>query len=316
MTDLVTFGETMLRLSTPPGERIETAPALDVHVGGAESNVAAAAAQLGVDAAWLSKLPESSPARRITDFLRQRGVAPRVARGEGRVGTYYLERSGEPRGAQVRYNRQLAPIRSVTPDELDLEVVDGAEVFFTSGITPALSETARATTRTLLERARDADVRTGFDVNYRAKLWTPEEARDGVGDLLPLVDLLVVAERDAATVLGRDGKPEMIAAGLADEYDIETVIVTRGEQGALAYRDGTVHERESVPTETHDPVGSGDAFVGGFLAKRLQGGSVPEALAWGVAAASLTRTVKGDVAVLDRAEVEDVLEGSEDGIAR
>ncbi len=314
--DLVTFGETMLRLSTPPGERLETTTSLAVHVGGAESNVAAAASRLGLETAWLSKLPDSAPARRILATLRQHGVDPRVARGEGRVGTYYREPGGKPRGTTVHYDRDGAAVRTATPDDLDVDAVEEAAAFYTSGITPALSAQVASTTRTLLERARDAGTLTAFDLNYRSKLWSPEAARTEVRDLLGLVDVLVVAERDANRVLDRTGEPGDVAAGLADEYGHETVVLTRSEDGALAYHDGSVTERAGVPTDAHDAVGSGDAFTGAFLAKRLQGGSVPEALEWATAAASLTMTIDGDVAVLTPAEVESVLDGEGEGIER
>lgn len=316
MTELVTFGETMVRLATPSGERIETAGSLDLHVGGAESNVAAAASRLGLDAAWLSKLPVSPLARRVVDEVRRHGVDPAVARGDGRVGTYYLEDGGEPRGTEVVYDREGAAVRTATPDELDTDLVREGGVFYTSGITPALSETLADTTRSLLETARDAGTRTAFDVNFRAKLWSPEAARETLRDLLPLVDVLVVAERDAGTVLDRSGDAADVAAGLAADHGHDTVVVTREERGALAYHDGTVHERSVVPADTHDAVGGGDAFVGAFLARRLRGGSVPEALSWGAAAASLKRTMSGDVAVVTPEEVEAVLDEESGGISR
>ena len=317
MADLVTFGETMLRYSSPPGERLELTDRLDVHVGGAESNVAVAAAELGREAVWLSKLPDTPVARRITRALTVHGVEPDVAwSDEGRVGTYYLEPGGEPRGTNVVYDRAGAAVTTTTTADLPLSRVRGAETFYTSGITPALSSILVETTTELLETAREAGTETVFDLNYRSKLWSPAEARETVRKILPLVDTFVVAERDAAEVLERDGDPGAVAAALADEYGMETVVLTLGEDGSLAWHDGETHHQATYAAETRDPVGTGDAFVGGFLAHRLDGGAVPEALAYGSATAAIKRTFDGDAATVDPAEVERVIEESGGGISR
>jgi 2-dehydro-3-deoxygluconokinase len=317
MADLVTFGETMLRYSSPLGERLELTDRLDVHVGGAESNVAVAVAELGHEAVWLSKLPDTPIARRITRSLVLHGVEPDVTwTEEGRVGTYYLEPGGEPRGTNVVYDRSGAAVTTATTADLPLPRVRGAEAFYTSGITPALSETLVETTTDLLQTASDAGTETVFDLNYRSKLWSHAEARETIRGLLPFVDTFVVAERDAADVLEREGDPEGVAAALAEEHGMETVVVTLGEAGALAWHDGETHRQGTYDAETRDPVGTGDAFVGGFLASRLDGGSVPDALAYGSATAALKRTLDGDAATVTPAEVERVLEESGGGISR
>jgi 2-dehydro-3-deoxygluconokinase len=266
--DIVAFGESMLRLSTPAGQRFVSADGFDLHVGGAESNVTAGAARLGANTVWLSKLPDSPLADRIVDGVARHGVDVRVARGAGRVGTYYLDAGGAPRGTEVVYDREGAAVRSATTDELDTDAVADAEYFLTTGITPALSGTLEATTRDLLELAGRNGTTTVFDVNYRAKLWSPEAARGALTDLLPLVDVLVVAERDARAVLDCGGSPDEIAASLAADFDHETVVLTRSDAGSLAWHEGEIHERAAIPTDTHDAVGSGDAFVAGFLVAR------------------------------------------------
>ena len=313
---LATFGESMLRYSPPAGERLETADDLAVHVGGAESNVAVAASRLGCDATWLSKLPDSPLGRRIERGVREHGVETAVTTGEGRAGSYYLEPGGEPRGTSVVYDREGAAVRSATPDELAVDRVRDADVFYTSGITPALSSTLAKTTADLLEAAGEAGTTRAFDLNYRAKLWSPEEAAETLRPLFEHVDVLVVAERDAATVLGRDGSPKTVAHQLAADHGCETVVVTRGDAGAVAAHDGVIHEQDALETETVDPVGTGDAFVGGLLASRLAGGSVSEALEVAAATAALKRTVVGDAAVVTPEEVAGVVDGGEDGIDR
>ncbi|MEA1931450.1 MAG: bifunctional 2-dehydro-3-deoxygluconokinase/2-dehydro-3-deoxygalactonokinase [Euryarchaeota archaeon] len=319
MADLVTFGETMLRLSPPAGQRLETEGGLDAQVGGAESNVAAAAASLGTDAAWLSKLPANPLGRRVVRSLRSHGVTPDVAWDDSdaaRLGTYYLERGADPRGTDVIYDRADASITTVAAGELDLSVVESADVFHTTGITPALSAAASETTTELLRVAGEADVTRSFDLNYRSKLWSAAEARERYESLLGQVDLLFAPIRDARTVLGYDDDAESVAYRLADDYDIETVVVTRGETGSLAYTDGEIVEQGVIDAETVDAIGTGDAFVGGVLAELIDGSGIDTALSYGAAAASLKRTVEGDVLVTTRAEVEAALNQSTDGISR
>ncbi|QCJ47324.1 bifunctional 2-dehydro-3-deoxygluconokinase/2-dehydro-3-deoxygalactonokinase [Haloprofundus sp. MHR1] len=319
MTDLVTFGETMLRLSPPQGERLETTDELDLRVGGAESNVAAAVSRLGFESAWLSKLPESPLGRRVVVELQSHGVETPVAwtdDDETRMGTYYIEHGGAPRGTNVIYDRADAAVTTVSADELPLERVRESEAFYTSGITPALSEAAAEATAALLETANDAGTTTVFDLNYRSKLWSHEEAAAGYRALFDSVDVLVAAERDTREVLGRDGSPEDLVRGLADNYDFETVILTRGEDGALALHDGETHEQPVYEAETVDAVGTGDAFVGGFLAARLDGGSVATGLEYAAATAALKRTIDGDIAVVTRDEVEAVVDEDGAGISR
>jgi len=319
MAELVTFGETMLRLSPPAGQRLETEGGLDAQVGGAESNVAAAAASLGTDAAWLSKLPANPLGRRVVRSLRGHGITPAVAWDDteaARLGTYYLERGTEPRGTNVIYDRADASITTVDAAELDRSVLEAAEMFHTTGITPALSaSTARATTD-LLVAAGEAGLTRSFDLNYRSKLWSPAEARESYESLFEQVDLLFAPIRDARSVLGYEGDAESVAYRLADDYDIETVVVTRGATGSLAYTDGEIVEQGVIDSATVDAIGTGDAFVGGVLAELIAGSGIDTALSYGAATASLKRTIEGDVLVTTREEVEAVLDESTDGISR
>jgi 2-dehydro-3-deoxygluconokinase len=117
-------------------------------------------------------------------------------------------------------------------------------------------------------------------------------------------------------VLGREGDPEGVAAALAEDHGMETVVLTLGDAGSLAWHDGETHRQPAYAAETRDPVGTGDAFVGGFLAHRLDGGSIPEALDYGSATAALKRTLDGDAATVDPAEVERVMAESGGGISR
>ncbi|ELZ89882.1 2-dehydro-3-deoxygalactonokinase KdgK2 [Haloferax volcanii] len=315
--ELVTFGETMIRLSPPAGERIETARSLEFRTAGAESNVAVAASRLGCSAAWLSKLPDSPLGRRVTTELRTHGVEPYVRwDDDARQGAYYIEQGRAPRPTNVIYDRADAAVTTARPDELAVDIVEDAAAFYTSGITPALSETLRETTGELLQTATEAGTTTAFDLNYRSKLWSPSDARDACESLFPKVDVLVAAERDIRTVLELDGDAPTLASELTGDFDFETVVVTRREDGALARHGGTVYEQPVFETDTVDAIGTGDAFVGAFLSRLIADEPVETALAYGAATAALKRTVHGDLAVVTPDDVERVLRGGDAGIDR
>lgn len=317
MSDLVTFGETMLRLSPPGSERIESASEFEVRAAGSESNVAVAAERLGAVSTWASKLPDSPLGRRVVGELRQYGIDTEIVWSEsGRQGTYYLEYGGKPRGTNVVYDRDDSAITTAKAQEFDLELIQDARVFFTSGITPALSPTLRETTATMLKAARQAGTRTAFDFNYRQKLWSPEEARETLTQFFPGIDVLVIAARDARTVLDYEGDPRQLAHKLGSQFDFTTVVVTRGDQGALAWHDNVIHDQGAYETDTVDPIGTGDAFTGAFLARRLSGDEIDRALEYASATAALKRTIPGDIALVTKAEVDAVVSDRTEDISR
>ena len=326
MAELVTFGETMLRLSPPAGTRLETGGDLAAQIGGAESNVAAAASCLGVDAEWCSKLPANPLGRRVVRALRGHDVTPRVAWDDSeaaRLGTYYLEYGASPRDTNVVYDRANSSITTVDADELDTNVVADAEVFHTTGITPALSEAAADATSDLLAAAGEADTLRSFDLNYRSKLWSHEEAAAGYEAVLPAVDLLFAPHRDASAILGYDDDAEGVARALAADYDLDAVVVTRGADGSLALVDGEIIEEGIYSDETVDAIGTGDAFVGGFLGELLTSGdgdltaeTVGRAQTYAAAAAAIKRTIEGDVLVSTREEIESVIDADAGEISR
>jgi 2-dehydro-3-deoxygluconokinase len=141
--------------------------------------VAVNAGRLGLETGWLSKLPDSPLRRKVPATLRAQGTTPVVAwSDEARQGTYYLEQAGAPRGSSIVYDRTRAAVTTATPDALTLDRIEDAAAFFTTRITPALSETLPETTASPLAHAQDHDVTTGFAVNYRSTLWSPAEPRD------------------------------------------------------------------------------------------------------------------------------------------
>jgi 2-dehydro-3-deoxygluconokinase len=299
VTDIVTVGEATLRLSPPQGERIETAREFAAHVGGPESNVAVAAATLGLDATWLSKLPDSPLGRRVVGDLRRHGVRTGVVWTDaGGSSVAFVERGGAT-GRTVVPDRSEPAAATTTADELPLGVVREAGTLFITGATAARSESLRETTATLLEAAGEAGTIRAFDTRFDATGLDPETALELYDRLLGRVDVLVVDETDAEAVFGLDG--EMVAVGhsLRTRYDCSTVVITRREpeHPTVGLHGEEIYEVPPFDVETRDRSGAHDALVGGFLAGRQRGADVKWALTDGAAAAALTRTVIGDVVV-------------------
>src|SRR5882672_8630598 len=177
--DVITFGEAMVRLSPHGFRRLEQARSLDVFVGGAELNTAVALARLGRSTGWVSRLTRNPLGRLIANHAREAGVGTEhvVWTDDDRVGVYFLEFGAAPRASSVLYDRKGAAIAGITPDMVPWPaVLAGAKWFHVTGITPALSGTAAATTRAALAAARAAGVKTSIDLNYRVKLWSQAEA--------------------------------------------------------------------------------------------------------------------------------------------
>ena len=308
--EVITLGETMLRL-TPPGlELLETVRSLEAHVGGSESNTSVALARLGSRVAWLSRLPDNPLADLVCGELTRYGVDTRyVVRAPGeRIGVYYHQQARAPRSSQVYYDRADSAMARMQPDQLPSEPFQSgsARLFHTSGITLAISQSARKTAEAALEQARQARMKISFDVNHRRNLWSNAEAQQACQPWLTTADLVFVAERDIALIWPDcAGDPEAF-----HRYCPQAVlIVTRGAEGSLALTpDGNQHRQSAYQGAEVDRLGRGDAFSAGFIHHWLAEGDVPEALRWGAATAALKGATPGDMALIHRHEVERLLE--------
>ena len=203
MFDVVTFGEAMIRFSPPNYQRLEQANSLDVQIGGGELNVAVGVARLGLKSTWVSRLPKNPLGRLMENRVRQAGVdiSNLLCSDDGRLGLYFVEFGASPRASSVFYDRAHSAISTIKPGEVDWKkVLAGAKWFHTSGITPALSDSAAEVTREALQAARQAGAMVSYDLNYRGKLWTPEKAQAVQEPLMEFVDVLITTEEDTGVV--------------------------------------------------------------------------------------------------------------------
>jgi 2-dehydro-3-deoxygluconokinase len=308
MHDLITLGEVLLRLSLPSPGRFETVRQLDVQIGGAEANVAAAAARLGLRVAWISALPDNAWGERVRRELVGHGIdcaGVRTIAG-ARMGLYFLEYGAPPRPIRVLYDRRDSAFARLTAEDVDWEPVRRARLLHLSGITPALGPSSRG----LIDRAVREGGELSFDLNYRATLWRPEEARAFALGILPRARYLFIGAEEARTVFGLDGPPEVVLRGLARVAPKATIALMQGADGCTVL-DGTqlLRPRSRHDVQVVDPIGAGDAYVGGFLWATLQGRSLPEAIDAGHAVAALKCSIWGDIALVTARDVEDLLAG-------
>jgi 2-dehydro-3-deoxygluconokinase len=307
MYDLVTVGEVLLRLAVPSPGRIETARQLDVQIGGAEANVAAACARLGARVAWLSALPANEWGERARRELTGHGVDCSYVRmtEAARLGLYFLEYGVPPRPIRVLYDRRDSAFARLRPDELDWTPVRQARLVHVSGVTAGLGELSRAVVRRTLAEARVLS----YDVNYRARLWSGDEARAFLDEVLPQVHYLFVGEEEAR-VLGFTGRAEGIVTALAQRAPDAIIAVMRGADGSLVKVGDKLYAPSRRPVvQVVDPIGAGDAFVAGYLWATLTDRTPESAVDIADAVAALKCSTWGDVALVTRSDIDNVLGG-------
>ena len=320
MADVVTFGETMVRLSPPNHRRLEQTNLLDVSIGGAEWNVAVDLSRLGISTAWVSRLTDNALGWMIRNKAREHGVdTSHITWTKGdRIGIYFVEFGATPRPSSVLYDRAHSSISQVKPGEIDWkEALKGARWFHTSGITPALSAGAAQVTAEALQAAKKAGCKVSYDLNYRGRLWTEEEARKCQEPLMEHIDVLFSTEEDTRKVLGITGKDyREVARKLSEKFSFEVVCITlredvsvlRNRWTAIAYAAGKIYDDRTYDVEIVDRVGAGDSYTAGFVYGYLTG-DVEKGVKYGNAYSALKHSIPSDANWSTLGEVENLLKG-------
>ena len=336
--DLVTFGEAMVRLTPPAFQRLEQAHSFDAYVGGGELNVAVAAARLGVASRWVSRLPDNALGYMIANRAREQGVQLHVGwTADDRAGLYFAELGAAPRASSVLYDRAQSAMSRIAPGSIDWPAVfDGARWFHVSGITPALSESAARVTTESLIAAKKAGLTVSYDLNYRSKLWSAEQARAVQEPLMRHVDVLMTTEEDTRVVfgIGAEAKDsyervdaesyEQVARTLENQFDLRAVAITVRENprvllntwSAIVVAGGAVHRSPRYEVEVIDRTGAGDAFSAGLIVSRLENRGWDEAVRFATAASALKHSIPGDFCLVTRGEVEQLLRGASLRVSR
>ena len=327
MGKVVTLGEIMLRLSTENGTRIHQTNDFQAHYGGGEANVAISLANYGHEVSFASKVPNNSLGIAAKKHLNYYNVSTdALLFGGRRLGTYYLETGIGERASNIIYDRVGSSLAEVSEIEWDVETLfKNVDIFHITGITPALSDIWRQLTLRLIKQAKKAGAKISFDVNYRSKLWSQEEASEVVKQILPLVDYCAIGKMDAIYLLGipmyskEQNDEEVVYYYQAiQELFPEIELLYSTERTVFSASSNHLKGRiwkngEYVESKCHnidpivDRVGAGDAFAGGILHGILKGWPLGKIISFATAASALKHTVKGDCNQFSEIEVLDFL---------
>ena len=333
---IVTLGEIMLRLSTPGNSRFVQVDSFDACYGGGEANVAVSCANYGHHACFVSKLPAHEIGQSAVNALRRYGVdTSYITRGGDRVGIYYLETGASMRPSKVIYDRAHSAIAEAVPEDFDFDkIMEGADWFHWSGITPAISDKPAELTRLACEAAKRHGVTVSCDLNFRRKLWTSQKAQSIMRPLMQYVDVCIGNEEDAELCLGF--KPDSdVEGGNTDAEGYKGIFQAMMKEFGFKYVASTLRESFSA---THngwkgmiydgkefymskryeinpiiDRVGGGDSFSGGLIHGLLTMPTQGEALEFAVAASALKQTIPGDFNMESAQEVLALAGGSANG---
>ncbi|WP_314671412.1 sugar kinase [Segatella salivae] len=336
MGKIVTLGEIMLRLSPTGNYRFVQSESFQIFPGGGEANVAVSLANYGHTACFVSKLPSHEIGQIAVNALRRYGVKTEyISRGGDRVGLYYAETGASMRPSKVIYDRAHSAIAEADISDFDFDkIMEDADWFHWSGITPAISDKAAEIVRVACEAAKRHGVTVSVDLNFRKKLWTSEKAISVMRPLMRYVDVCIGNEEDANMCLGykpdadvEGGKTDAegyyeIFKGMMKEFGFKYVVSTLRESysashngwKALIYDGKTFYESKHYDINPIiDRVGGGDSFSAGLIHGLLSYKDQAKALEFAVAASALKHTIPGDFNLVSTSEVESLAKGNANG---
>lgn len=292
MSGIVTAGESLALVYSTRTGGFDTVGNAGISFGGSESNVAIAAARLGAKTTWIGRVGDDAFGRRIVRAIRGEGVEV-VATVDPDAPTALMLKDRPARGrTRVVYYRAGNAGSRLTPDDVPEGSLSSARIFHFTGISLAVSEVLA---RTVLNAARDAKTAgamISFDVNHRSRLWAEDTARAAYLRAFALADIVFAGDDEAAIAVG-PGEPADLASRIAACGPGE-VIIKLGERGAYALEGDTICEQDAFRVEVADTVGAGDAFVGGYLAERLEGRDLAQRMRTAAAAGACACRGDGD----------------------
>ena len=310
----LTFGEIMLRLKSPGHECLFQNGTLEATFGGGEANVAVSLANFGVDAAFLTVLPDNPVGSACMGELRRFGVdTSRILTRQGRMGIYFLESGANQRPSKVVYDRAGSAIAQTAPSEIDWDqAFAGIGWFHITGITPALSESAMELSLCAVREAKARGVTVSCDLNYRKNLWKyGKEAPQVMRELTKSVDVAIANEEDVQKSLGISAAVDVTAGQLdREKYRAlgDQVLGEFTNNGSKFYTSRRYEIRDIV-----DRVGGGDSFAAGLIYGLTHYQNHQEALEFAVAASCLKHSILGDFNRVSVADVEKLMAGDGSG---
>lgn len=338
MSDFLTFGEIMLRLKTPGHERFFQSPSLEATFGGGEANVAVALANYGLDAGFVSALPDNDIGESAIRELRSFGVSTaHVNRSGDRVGIYFLETGANQRPSKVVYDRAGSSICEAQPGDFDWDTIySGAKWLHITGITPALSESAAALSLESVIAAKKHGVTVSCDFNFRGKLWKyGKSAPEVMTELVKYVDVGIANEEDCQKSLGitvdvdvesgelDTSKYEALSEKVLQVFpDMSVIAITlreshsadrNGWSACLRDAEGFKLSRRYDMTDIVDRVGGGDSFASALIYGLNAYEDRQQSLEFAVAASCLKHSISGDFNRVSVPEVVNLMGGDQSG---
>ena len=336
---VLTFGEIMLRLKAVGQERLFQSPMLEATFGGGEANVAVSLANYGMDAAFVTVLPDNAVADACIGELRRFNVdTTKIQKGPGRVGIYYLESGANQLPSKVVYDRAYSAIALAKPGDIDWDAVfQGVNWFHITGITPAISESAMELSLESVKIAKQKGITVSCDLNYRKNLWKyGKRAAEVMRELANYVDVAIANEEDVQKSLeittdvvvesGELDRAKYKALGdkvLAAYPNMKMIAITLRESHsadwngwAACLNDGEnfyVSKKYEI-RDIVDRVGGGDSFAGGLIYGLNTYEDKQKALEFAVAASCLKHSILGDFNRVGAGDVEKLMGG--DGTGR
>jgi 2-dehydro-3-deoxygluconokinase len=329
---ILCFGEVLLRLTAPGRELLLQSGRLDVHVGGAEANVAVALARLGHATAMASRVPDNALGEAVTGALRRHRVdTSGVATAAGRMGLYFLSPGAGLRPSDIVYDREGSAFALAEAGDFDWDaLLDGADLLHLSGITPALGPRSAAAAKAAAAAAKAKGVPISFDGNYRTQLWSRWDSDPAaiLDELVGTADILFGNHRDISLLLGRNFGGEgperrreaaeaafeafprlrLIASTARHVEDADTHRIAARIDG----REGVAQTDEIVIAGIVDRIGAGDAFAAGVLHGMLNGHDLDRTVQAGLALTCLKHSLPGDASLFTSRDIDAFLAGERD----
>ncbi|WP_082232443.1 sugar kinase [Halobacillus massiliensis] len=304
--DVLTIGDAMITFNPVQTGPMRFSPSFERKAGGAEFNFAIGCARLGLNTGWISRLGNDEFGKFIRNFARGEGIdVSNVELVDGYPTSLNFKEIREDGSGKTFYYRQNSPTNALTEHTLNTEALRNCRILHISGVFAAIDPKKNIP---LLKRAitiaKDHGAQISLDPNIRLKLWTKQEAKAGLSELLPYVDILLTGEEEADLLFNTHEPNQLIAN--CNQLGITTVAVKKGEKGAIVHSNGQWADQEAVsPGKVVDTVGAGDGFDAGFIYGTLKGWTLERTLKFANIIGSMVVSVYGDNEGLP--ELDDVL---------
>lgn len=293
VTDVVTLGETMALMKAETPGPLAHVDSLSLGMGGAESNFAIALRRLGTSVTWAGRVGNDSLGDMVLRELAAEAINTIAIRDATAPTGLMIKERRTADAVKVWYYRRGSAGSRLCREDVPAEQIAQAKLLHITGITPALSMTAAEAVRYAVDCAQEAGTLVSFDLNYRAALWSPEEAGEIYRLIIPKADVVFAGDAEAALAVGDAKDPRELARRIT-EMGASQAVIKLGADGCVAIADGEPHAQQAIPIRAVDTVGAGDAFVAGYIAELLNDRNVPQRLLTAVRTGAFACLVPGD----------------------